>query len=344
MRSSAVCFVSLLLVLGSATGASAQRSFTGTSFDDFEAYGGNGLASAPATGQLDSDEWSVGRFTDAPNTCGFGASCGSATVRNDFSRGVSMAAVMTPGMYAFRTTSLILGFQPAGGDFDPGVLLFRLDNASGAPIRTLEVSFTFWYRNDQGSSTRWTTLIDPGTGAFTSIAGLTTATPMAVDASGWVRVPLRATIDLSATPIAVGGRFTFRFESAAVGIAVGQRDEIGIDDLRIVVPPCGNGTLDPGEVCDDGAANGSTFCGCQTTCQLGLVGTVCSVASGLCDLPDVCDGAGTCSTRVRAAGTRCRMAADLCDVSESCDGTSAACPSDAFAPPGTSCRASAGGV
>ncbi|HEY3353694.1 MAG TPA: LamG-like jellyroll fold domain-containing protein [Polyangia bacterium] len=57
---------------------------------------------------------------------------------------------------------------------------------------------------------------------------------------------------------------------------------------------CGNGTVEPGEACDD-------VC-CSTTC-----------------------------TGFAAAGTVCRPAAGLCDVAETCTGTSAACPADALA-------------
>ena len=55
---------------------------------------------------------------------------------------------------------------------------------------------------------------------------------------------------------------------------------------------CGNGTIETGETCDDGA-NGSTTCGCQTDCMYAPAATSC--ADGLyCNGDETCDGAGTC--------------------------------------------------
>jgi cysteine-rich repeat protein len=68
---------------------------------------------------------------------------------------------------------------------------------------------------------------------------------------------------------------------------------------------CGDGTVDPGEACDDGnTADGDC---CSSTCQL------------------------------ESAGTVCREATGACDVAETCTGTSAACPADAYQPSGTAC-------
>ena len=56
---------------------------------------------------------------------------------------------------------------------------------------------------------------------------------------------------------------------------------------------CGNGTIETGETCDDGAANGSTTCGCQTDCMYAPAATSC--ADGLyCNGDETCDGAGFC--------------------------------------------------
>lgn len=59
----------------------------------------------------------------------------------------------------------------------------------------------------------------------------------------------------------------------------------GGDDMG---PTCGNGVLDPGEDCDDGAANGHSGDACNQYCQF-----VCAVDAN-CDDGDVCNGAETC--------------------------------------------------
>src|SRR5262249_7084958 len=48
------------------------------------------------------------------------------------------------------------------------------------------------------------------------------------------------------------------------------------------LPGCGNGTPDPGEACDDGAANGANHC-CSALCQL-MDGD----GDGVCDRDDLC--------------------------------------------------------
>lgn len=107
---------------------------------------------------------------------------------------------------------------------------------------------------------------------------------------------------------------------------------------------CGNGTVEAGEACDDGAATGTASSCCDTGCVLRAVGAVCAASSGVCDADDTCDATGACVVNLAAAGTECRAAAGGCDVAETCDGAGTACPADAVDPAGTVCRsASAGG-
>jgi cysteine-rich repeat protein len=61
-----------------------------------------------------------------------------------------------------------------------------------------------------------------------------------------------------------------------------------------VTSTCGDGTVDPGEQCDDGVANGQPGDCCTATCQFQAPGTPCADEGDLCTL-DVCDAAGTCT-------------------------------------------------
>jgi hypothetical protein len=94
---------------------------------------------------------------------------------------------------------------------------------------------------------------------------------------------------------------------------------------------CGNGTIETGETCDDGAANGSITCGCQTDCTYPPAAASC--ADGLyCNGDETCDGAGTCQagTPVDCSdGVGCTE--DICnEVDDACvnipDNTN--CPDD----------------
>lgn len=87
---------------------------------------------------------------------------------------------------------------------------------------------------------------------------------------------------------------------------VGLRETLADGDAHLVVltvaasqwvlgitTSCGNGTLDPGEQCDDGNRENGDCCGAD--CTFEPIGTVCRAASGPCDVPESCTGAsGSC--------------------------------------------------
>src|SRR2546426_1809021 len=100
---------------------------------------------------------------------------------------------------------------------------------------------------------------------------------------------------------------------------------------------CGDGTLDPGEQCDDGN-NLNSDC-CSARCTIEPAGTVCRPAAGVCDVAEACDGTSpTCPADVfLSAATQCRAAAGECDVAEFCPGNGATCPADGKQPGGTAC-------
>jgi cysteine-rich repeat protein len=103
----------------------------------------------------------------------------------------------------------------------------------------------------------------------------------------------------------------------------------------LVILPCGNGALDPGEECDDGnLTNGDC---CSSLCQYEPSGSPCRGDGGGCTL-DLCDAAGICTHHTLNAGMECRPAVGMCDVSEHCDGISTVCPMDAKQPDGTPCE------
>jgi len=122
----------------------------------------------------------------------------------------------------------------------------------------------------------------------------------------------------------------------------------------VPIGACGDGTLNPGESCDDGSsADGD---GCSGSCEV-EAGFSCSNQPSVCTAicgdglvrgSEECDsastgGGGCCSPacRFEDAGTVCRVAAGPCDLDETCTGSSDGCPADAFAM-GNLCRVSAG--
>jgi cysteine-rich repeat protein len=65
---------------------------------------------------------------------------------------------------------------------------------------------------------------------------------------------------------------------------------------------CGDGSVNPGEQCDDGAANGLPGDCCTVTCTFRPAGTACADDGSLCTA-DICDGAGTCTHPVAPSAT-----------------------------------------
>ncbi len=107
---------------------------------------------------------------------------------------------------------------------------------------------------------------------------------------------------------------------------------------------CGNGTVESGEQCDQGAANGTATSCCDASCQFVSIGTTCRTATGPCDVAETCSGAsGTCpGNGFASSSTVCRPSAGGCDPAELCTGSTAACPADTLSGNGVVCRAAAG--
>jgi len=81
---------------------------------------------------------------------------------------------------------------------------------------------------------------------------------------------------------------------------------------------CGNGALDGGEGCDDGASNGSESSCCTTTCQFKPNG-VASCDGNVCTRPDTCTD-GVCTPGACADGGACTICGGTCnDTGSSCE-------------------------
>jgi len=107
-----------------------------------------------------------------------------------------------------------------------------------------------------------------------------------------------ALIDVQIPGWAGVGGWRFGFGARTGGVT----DDHWVDDLRIETVACGNGALEPGESCDQGAANGTATSCCTSACTF------------------------------VAAATTCRAAGAACDVAEACTGSSATCPADVNPP------------
>jgi hypothetical protein len=113
--------------------------------------------------------------------------------------------------------------------------------------------------------------------------------------------------------------------------------------LTPVVAVCGDSIINGTDVCDEGAANGTSASCCTASCTLVAATTTCRASAGSCDAAEACTGtSGACpADGFLSSATVCRAVGGDCDVAESCTGSSATCPADSFQV-STLCRASAG--
>jgi uncharacterized delta-60 repeat protein len=111
---------------------------------------------------------------------------------------------------------------------------------------------------------------------------------------------------------------------------------------------CGDGVPNPGEACDDGAANGTPESCCTTECATREAGTECRPARGPCDVAERCTANASCPADTFAAdgtscdtGDRCR-AFEVCTAG-ACTGEAVTCPACTTCDPAVGCVAAVRG-
>ncbi|MEO1528344.1 MAG: lamin tail domain-containing protein [Planctomycetota bacterium] len=192
--------------------------------EDFSSFTGAGFESAPAAGQLDSDDWRVTGLSDGNGTFGGSHSTG------DFARGTSGGGVSTGGIYAFDTGSnTILGVQPGGSDFTPGTITLEIENTSGSTINDWDISYDLFYNNnaDRGNSLNFE--FSTTDSSYTNVPALDFTTPETSDAMGWQSVSQSTTIN---APVPAGG-FLYVQWAGDDSTGGGSRDEYGIDNVSV---------------------------------------------------------------------------------------------------------------
>lgn len=335
---------------------------------DFGTFAGAGFTPTPTCGQLSSLSWAVTGLSDGNLEFG-----GTGTT-GDFARGFQAPSFSTGGVVAYDVApnDRALGVVPGGSDFTPGSFTLRARNEGTLSIASLAVSYVIQVFNSQPRANSFNFSFSTDGTTFTPLPVLDYTSPEAADASpAWVTNPRSAV--LTGLDLAPGAFIYLRWTGDDVS-GTGSRDRFALDDIVLVptAATCGNGTLDPGEACDAGAANGTVPCGCTARCAFVAAGTVCRASSAPCDAEETCDGTGApcpadalapadtvcapadpslpcdapdvcdgisaaCAPRVASAGTVCRAAVGVCDEAERCDGSALTCPPDGTAADGTAC-------
>src|SRR5438445_540209 len=82
---------------------------------------------------------------------------------------------------------------------------------------------------------------------------------------------------------------------------------------------CGNGTVEPGEECDQGTANGTAGSCCTSACLFKAADTVCRPAVDQCDADETCTGASaTCPADLKQADDTPCDDTDACTQTDTC--------------------------
>ncbi len=198
--------------------------------EDFTGFTAAGFSPTPATGQLNSNIWTVNGLSDNP-TPGFGFTAGAP---GDFARGVvTTTDVTTGGLYATGSTTAVgqaLLLQPTGADAEPGSVIARIVNSTGSALTDVHVSFDWIFRNN---APRQEILgFDYSTDGvhFTTVSAAAFTTPAAGTDTAFSST---AEHGLSLSGLTLGSDQTLflRWDFASTGS--GNRDEAGIDNVSV---------------------------------------------------------------------------------------------------------------
>jgi len=195
------------------------------------AFAGAGFSPNPDPGQLNSNAFITGGWSDAPNNIGFGA---VSPTSGDFARGVNSGATGTGGIYGFDVSpgNRAFGFKPSGPDFTPGFVTLRLQNQAGQPVGGFELSYNLLVFNNGNRSNFFNFSYSLDNVNFTSVAALDYISPLTADGSpSWQSNMQSAFIE--GFVLNPGQFFYLRWDSDDVS-GSGSRDAFALDDIEIV--------------------------------------------------------------------------------------------------------------
>ena len=185
-------------------------------------------------GRLNSNAWEVKGWSYGNLLFG-----GTQTL-DDFARGPSPTAVITPGIYAYTDTpssdvNPALLIQPGLSDFDPGTITLKIKNNGTSNITQLTISYDLFVRNDEINSSSLTFSHSPNNIAFTSEPALNYASPDVPDEFQWVHVETLApsrVIIIGSLNLAPGAFYYIRWTPEIIS-GTSNSDEFGLDDINI---------------------------------------------------------------------------------------------------------------
>ncbi len=194
---------------------------------NFNTFNGAGFAPAPASGQLNSNEWKVSGLSDGD------MSFGESRESDDFARGICKTGTNTGGVFAIQVAEndFALGAQPTTSDFTPGAFILRIKNDTGGELTKLNVVFEMVFLNDKDRSTSFDLYYSANDADYSQVASASLITPELADSPAvWQKNKISVSLPLK---IAAGAMVYLKWQSDDSGDGAGSRDEIGLDNIRI---------------------------------------------------------------------------------------------------------------
>lgn len=189
---------------------------------DFEAADGSGFAHPAATGQLDSENWSIVGFSDA--ILDFQGVATSA----DFT-GTSIGGETAAGVYIFTDAvgNKKMMVQATGNEFTPGNITTRIQNNTGLELYGLHFEYDLSVYNDYNRSNSWNISYSTDNENFTSLSQFDYASPELGDS---LYYNSHFIVDLFNINLADEEYIYLRFDTDDL-TGSGNRDEFSIDNL-----------------------------------------------------------------------------------------------------------------
>lgn len=194
-------------------------------------YLGTGFTPAPASGQLNSNSWSLNGFKDGA------IYFGGINTNPGFGLGTSIGSVSKGGIYAFKTSgnNTALGIQPTARDFTPGEVTLRFQNQTSAPITSISIGYKVFVYNDQAASNSFNFSHSANNTIFTEISELDVISPATADVTpSWKASYRVATI--TGINIPANGFYYLKWTGDEV-MAGSAYDEFALDDIVLSANP-----------------------------------------------------------------------------------------------------------
>ncbi len=194
-------------------------------------FTGSGFSPNPTSGQLNSNAFITGGWSDAPGSIGFGDTSPSS---GDFARGTNAGNTGTGGFWAFTVGpgNHALGIKPSGSDFTPGFVTLRIQNQTNQPVGAFELSYNILVFNngDRGNSFNFSYSNDNVN--FIAVDSLDFVSPEAADVSpAWVSTPRSAFLD---DFLILPGQYIYFRWDGDDETGGGLRDAFALDDIVIL--------------------------------------------------------------------------------------------------------------